>query len=181
MLAFTTALFTATIALLGKLVFDAWDRYRQRQGIAASVAGEMRAYMELLEPQKMASHIRLLLTLPRETRLVALSAFGPLPQTHPVFDKVADKIGLLSIDIALEISKFYNVVTGMRLLASGLSTERFMNLPDNMQTAQLGFCLSALEKHFPAGAKLADRLEVIARQSFRCYALQCGATANISG
>lgn len=104
---------------------------------------------------------------------MGLSAFGPLPQTHPVFDKVADKIGLLSIDIALEISKFYNVVTGLRLLASGFSTERFMNLPDKMQTGQLEFCLAALDRHFPAGAVLADRLEVISRENFHCYFLTC--------
>src|ERR1700722_9958925 len=114
------------MAIVGKMAFDEYDRYRLRRGVAAGLAGEIRAYIELLQPATLAANLRRLASFPRPDRLAGLSAFGPLPNSHPVFDRVADRIGLLSVDIALQISKFYNVVTGFRLLASGVSTERFM-------------------------------------------------------
>jgi hypothetical protein len=173
MLAFTAALITATMALVAKIIFDAFDRYRLRQGVAAGLAGEIRAYIELLQPEKMSAALRAFARLPRAERIIKLSAFGPLPSSHPVFDKVADRIGLLSVDIALDISKFYNVVTGFRLLATGASTERFLNLPDEIQTAQLEFVAAGIEKYILGSATLTAQLEAMARQSFVCYVYRC--------
>jgi hypothetical protein len=137
----------------------------------------MRAYIELLGPEKIVSHVREIAGLPRPDRLTRLSAFGPLPNSHPVFDKVADRIGLLSIDVALQISKFYNVVTGFRLPASGASTDRFMNLPDGVQISQLEFVAAGIEKYILGGVTLTNQLKAIARQSFCCYICGCEPTS----
>jgi hypothetical protein len=88
-------------------------------GIAAALAGEINAYVDLLsakiDGRDAAASYRLAAGLNQDARLVWLRTIPPLPSAHPVFDKVAEKIGQLPHAEAYAISRFYNVITGMRL------------------------------------------------------------------
>ena len=175
MLAFTTALLTATIALVGKIGFDSWARYRERQGIAASLAGEIQMYLHFAGKPGLVTILRGLAGANREERLRGLMVFGELPKGHPVFDRVADKIGLISVDVAFELSKIYNVVTSMRLMISQFSSDRFITLSDEQQAEMITPVADGIETYLiPAGA-LVVRLQQISHQPFRCYLCKCGA------
>ena len=54
----SAALYTATAALFGKIGFDAWTHSRERQTIAAGLAGEISAYLELLNAQQFGRDLR---------------------------------------------------------------------------------------------------------------------------
>ena len=112
MLALTTALFTAALALLGKIGFDLWGRQRDRRGLAGALAGEIGAYLDLLNGDTLSAAYRQIAALDRDLRVGRLRSLPALPTTHPVFDKVAEKLGTLPHAAAYGVSRFYNVVTG---------------------------------------------------------------------
>ena len=170
MLAFDTALFTASIALVGKMAFDSWARYRERQGLAASLAGELGAYLSFWHPNNPAVGMRTLADLPRVQRTPLLQLFSKLPDNHPVFDRVSDKIGLLSISTARDISKIYNVVSGLRLFLMDLSSERFLGLDDHLQTGLLNRMADMAEPELAAMPKLIVVLEEIYHERYYDYA-----------
>ena len=97
-------------------------------------------------------------------RAARLAAFGPLPSSHPVFDKVADKIGLLSTGLARDISKFYNVVTGMRIVISNISSDRFKSLPDEVQVRMIEEVGKIIAKNIIPATSMVNRLDQIVRQ-----------------
>ena len=173
MTALAAAFFTAALALVGKIIFDVWSRHREKQGIAASLAGEIGAYVELLRPEILVSSFRGIAEMEYPERVRALAAFGPLPSSHPVFDKVADKIGLLSTGLARDISKFYNVVTGMRLLISNISSDRFKNLSNDMQVRMIEEVIKMVEKHIIPATTMVDQLDRTARRNFGCVLCNC--------
>ena len=169
MFALAAALFTAALALLGKIVVDVWTRYGERRGIAGALAGEISAYVDFLKPDTMPSAFRDLAAFGREQRLDWFRTYPPLPTSHPVFDKVADKIGILPFRAARGITRTYNFVTGVRLLLSSMSTPGFLEASDVFQQARLTVVANAIEHEGPAARELIDLLHRIARQSFWSY------------
>jgi hypothetical protein len=90
------------------------------------------------------------------------------PTGHPVFDKVADKIGLLPASEALDVSSIYNVVTGMRIIISSLSSDEIANADDEVQVAILGKIADTIEQNYPVAQNLVERLKRISDQGFWC-------------
>ncbi len=174
MLALTTALFAATLALLGKIGFDVWGRHRDRRSIASAIAGEIEAYIELLNGPETSAGYRLLATAgDRAGRIAMFRAVPNLPTSHPVFDKVADKIGLLPIAEAYGISRIYNVVTGMRLLISGMSSQGFIDASDHIQVHRMIFVSDTMEREVAAARALVARLKRVSRQNLWCWVGGC--------
>ncbi len=141
----SAALYTAALALFGKVAFDAWTRSRERRTIAAGLAGEIGAYLDLLNPQQHGQNLRTWAAADPEIRAAMLKAIPPLPTNHPIFDAVAGKIGHLTPDQAKGVSRIYNVVTGMRLLMAGMSSDAFAALPENIQSFQLEYIAKLIE------------------------------------
>ena len=165
MVPLAAALFTAALALFGKVLFDLWSTYRERRGIAGALAGEIRAYVDLLNPAMSSAAYRRLASLDRETRLRCLRAFPALPTNHPAFDKLAEKIGLLPQRAAYGVSRIYNVVTGMRLLLSSMSFQGFLDADDSYQRGRIIFVADSMEREIEAARDLIQELECISRQS----------------
>jgi hypothetical protein len=165
MLALTVALFTATLALAGKIFFDLRGVYRARRGIAGALAGEIAAYLELLNVKTTCAGFRMLATAPADAVLKFCAAQTELPTTHPVFDKAADQIGLLPHAEAEDISRVYNIVTGFRLLLSSMSSPGFLAAGEAVQKSRINFMLEALEREEPKALDLVVRLKRIAQQS----------------
>jgi hypothetical protein len=168
MLPFTVAFLVAALALVGKIVFDLWERHHQRGSIAAALAGEIGAYVKLLDPPNTVAAYRTIATFDHATRRRRLRSMLKTPTGHPVFDKVADKIGLLPAAEALDISAIYNVVTGMRIFMSSLSSDEFANADDEVQVAILGKIADTIEQYHPFALDLVERLKRISAQRFLC-------------
>jgi hypothetical protein len=169
MLALSGAFFTAALALIGNIVYGLWTRYRERRGVAAALAGEIAAYVTVLDAPTTIAAYRRLATLEDDTRRRRLRAMVKPPQGHPVYDKVADKIGLLPVAEALEVSAIYNVVTGLRILLSNLSSDEFANVEDDVQVAYLNKIAEGLEKYCPRAEQLVARLNRISNGNFWQY------------
>jgi hypothetical protein len=153
-------------AIISKVVYDLWSRWREKRGIAAAIAGELGAYIAFLKMGKPSAHFRTMATMDSAMRVRVLRAFPPLPTSHPVFDKVADKIGLLPPDDARAISRAYNAVTGFRLHLTNLSSDRFLAADDAVQAETLKVLATMLEDEVKRAKSLIDRLLRIATTGF---------------
>lgn len=165
MFALTTAFIAATLALLGKIGFDVWGRHRERRGIAGALAGEIGAYVDLLNPETTPAAYRAVAALDRNQRLERLRGFPPLPTSHPVFDKVADKIGVLPYQAAYGISRVYNVITGMRLALASMSAAGFLEACDEVQQGRLFFVAEAIEQEGKTARDVVTLLKKVSQQS----------------
>jgi hypothetical protein len=167
MLALTVAFFTAALALAGNILAGLWRQYLERRGIAAALAGEIGAYMKLLNPPTTAKNFRAIAALDEATRRRRLgSMLTKTPEGHPVFDKVAGKIGLLPVAEALDVSAIYNIVSGMRIILSGLSTEKFVAADAEMQIANLNYIADTFEQQHQPAQDLVRRLTGISNEPF---------------
>ena len=164
-----TALFTAALALVGKIGFDVWTRYREYRGIAGALAGELSAYVDFLKPETTPAKFRSLAALDREQRLDWLRTYPPLPTSHPVFDKVVEKTGIFPFRVARGVSRTYNLVTGIRLLLSSMTTPGFLEASDAVQQGRLIVVAEALGHEGPAARDLIAMLHYISQQSFWRY------------
>lgn len=160
------AIWGAALSLIGKVAFDIWTRiskYRaDRKSVAAALAGEIGGYLVTLNPDVTAPRYRAIAALDRETRVRKLAAFPPLPTGHPAYDKLADKVGVLPPHLTREISRIYNVVTGVRLLIMHFHTPAFLAADDEYQTGLIEQVAVAMEDHTPAAREAVRQLEEIA-------------------
>jgi hypothetical protein len=167
MASLATAFFTAALALFGNIVVSLFGRHRERCSIAAALAGEIGAYIWHLDPSTTVESYRRVATFDHATRRRRLRSMPRrLPDNHPVFDKVADKIGLLPVAEAGDVSSIYNVVTGMRLMITGLSSDEIANADDEVQIASLNFIADGIERNHRPALDLVERLKGLANQSF---------------
>ena len=130
MSAIELAIVSGLIAFLAKIGFDIRIEHQARKAVAAALAGEMCAYLRLSQPEKTASESRLLLALLFEERQKCLTGNFSLPSGHPVFDQVADKIGILTPQAAQGVSEAYNIFTLVRLALILIGSETFLHVPD---------------------------------------------------
>jgi hypothetical protein len=159
------AIFTAAIALLAKIALDLWNRGHERRAIAGALAGEIGAYESFFD-QDVATNYRKIASLPLADRRQVLSGFPPLPLGHPVFDKVAGRLGLLSTSQAREVSRIYNIVTGTRLVITNFSSEKFLQAPDNYQKGILEFIAKTIDTEMPRARLLVTDLDLASRKSW---------------
>jgi hypothetical protein len=160
------ALLTAALALVGKIFFDLTNLHRERQGVAAALAGEIGAYLDLLRPETIIPAYRQIATAERNLRIEFFKSYPPLPVGHPVFDKIADKVGLLPLDAAFGVSRVYNIVTGFRILQVSMSAQGFIDAPDAFQIGRLSAIADLIEREIaPAQLLIAD-LKGVSQENF---------------
>jgi hypothetical protein len=166
MVPLATAFFTATLALLGNIFVSVLGRHRERRSIAAALAGEIGAYIRHINPSTTVESYRKVAAFDHAMRRRRLNSMPQrLPDNHPVFDKVADKIGLLPVAEAEDVSSLYNVITGMRLMIAGLSSEEIANADDEVQIAYLNSIAETIKRNHQPALDLIERLKGIANQS----------------
>ena len=160
------AIGAASLSVIGKIAFDVYSKWSQhrtdQRAIAAAIAGEIGGYLAALNPEVTAPRYRVLAALDRETRVRKLAAFPPVATGHPAYDKLSDKVGLLPPHLTREISRIYNVVTGMRLLIMHFRTAEFLAADDDYQRALIEQVAIAMEYHVPAAREAVKQLEEIA-------------------
>ena len=125
----TAGLVSASITLAAGFLLEDYKRHRDRQATAMAFMGEIKTLMDLSrkldlagKAKGLADQLRPLQQLPPGFGTPEIIKIG-----NPVFDKAADKIGVLPDDIPMLISEFYNWISGLRIgyfnaVASGPAT-----------------------------------------------------------
>ena len=165
MLALTTAILTAILAIIGKILVDVRQRGQDRRGLAAALAGEIAAYIEPFQTRDVVVSMRVIAKYDRAERRSRLAGFPPLPTGHPVFDALASKVGLLPPELAKGVSGFYNKITGLRLLMGNVSSDRFLDADDAIQVGCLEEVARIVEVGLAPAQTLVDALSVEAQRS----------------
>lgn len=159
-------LWVAALSVFGKIIFDAWTYDRAVRGIAAGLAGEISAYVDLLKPEETPRRYREIAGKARDERVALMRAFPSLPSAHPVFDKVADKLGSLGSEDASSVSRLYNIVTGVRLVIQNMTLAGFLEAPDYYQQNTLNWIAATIETEVPIARELVGRLKDRAARPF---------------
>lgn len=157
------AVFAAAISVITKVAYDLFTHWRSRRSIAGGLAGEIGAYYRIWHDYDLAAGLRRHTTESRADRQDWLRSFPAPPTGHPVFDRVSDRLSLLSPDNVQRTSEAYNLVTGMRLLLAGLALPGFVEASDSLQTARLTTMATMLDKEMLRFPGTVARLETASR------------------
>lgn len=170
MLPLTVALTTATLALVGNIFFNSWNLYHERSSIAAALAGEIEAFEAINPPPNNSNPYRDVAKLDNASRRMRLLTAPKPSMSNPVFDKVADKIGLLPPAEARDVSKVYYVFSSIRLFIAHLSDEQFAkNADEAVQIKMLNDIAGFIDANYKDAHSLVGRLDQISKQSFIAY------------
>jgi hypothetical protein len=137
--------------------------WRTRRSVAGALAGEIGAYYRLLSTNDLAGGLRTHATAPRADRRDWARSLPATPTGHPVFDKMSDRIGMLSSQNAQRISEVYNLVTSMRILLAGFTLPGFIDASDRMQAARLAITADLLDKEILRFPGTIARLDTASR------------------
>lgn len=173
MWAIALAVVTGVTGFLTKIVLDIRAEHQARKAIAAALAGELGAYLRLSQPEQTAESIKLFAKIPHDKRADYLRGLFTLPSGHPVFDRVADKIGGLSPEAARGISEAYNIITCARLILMAMSSESFLQASDEVQVTRITVMADMFAKEIEGMRRTVTLLDRLSRQSFRCYLMGC--------
>lgn len=169
MWAIVVAIITGVIGFLTKIYLDIRTEHQARKAVAAAISGELSAYLRLSRPEESIKNIRGLAELRYEERCLHLRGLFSLPSVHPVFDRVADQIGSLAPEAARGISEAYNIITSARLLLMSMSSEPFVQLPDQTQIARINVMTDMFAQEIEGMRKTVFLLDRLSRQKFHCY------------
>ena len=163
------------IGFLTKIRLDIRIKHQSRKSVAAALAGELGAYLRLLQPEQTVEHIkaRLLQRFLAKSDSSSCAARSLFQLAIPVFDRVADKIGGLPPEAARGISEAYNIMTAGRLLLTSMSSDSFLQSPDEAQVARIIVMADRFGQEIEGMQRIIALLERLSHQSFRCYLMAC--------
>ncbi len=164
------AIVTGIAALLGKLIADSWSRHRQTAAVASAIYGEIQSYVHDLRPHVTTAARKALEVFDDADELNArLRGFSQLPFAHPVFNAVADRLGLLPAKLCEEVATFYTVVTGVRGIMATFPTDEFAKTTQEVKRDLLIRVAESTERHIhPVGITL-EWLNQIGTSSYTSY------------
>lgn len=164
------AIVTGIAALLGKLIADSWSRHRQTAAVASAIYGEIQSYVHDLRPHvTTAAHKALEVFDDAEELNARLRGFSQLPFAHPVFNAVADRLGLLPAKLCEEVATFYTVVTGVRGIMATFPTDEFAKTTQEVKRDLLIRVAESTERHIhPVGITL-EWLNQIGTSTYTSY------------
>ena len=171
--ALATALFTITLALLGKIGFDLWDRYRDRRGIAGAIGGELAAYLDLLNRPDIWADYKAATHLDRVSKIAKFKATPRLPIAFPVFEKLADRLGLLPNSAAVEISRSYIMLSCLCNLNKSISDKSFIESDEEFQNNRLNYIADLMMMEVARSLSLVQFLREVSKQGFMCWIFRC--------
>jgi hypothetical protein len=166
MLALSTALITAALAIWGKILSDRWTLHQQKCGIAAALAGEIDGIMRSRTPTQLGEALLKLADFSHEERNKILQATSKVAGGSPVFEKIADKVGLLPVNEAADVCRIYGYIRGLNLNMDRFTSADFAKIDDRMQMAAIKAAVKNLQENYPLSQDLVARLTVIAKQEF---------------
>jgi hypothetical protein len=145
------------------------NRASGQEGYRGGLAGEVGSYLRLSQPKRTVESIKLLAKIPYDERIIRLRGLFSLPSGHPVFERVADKIGSLSPDAARGMSEASNIIAGARLMLTVMSSESFLQASDEVQVTRITAMADMFTREIDGMRRAVILLERLSRQSVRCY------------
>jgi hypothetical protein len=113
-------------AFFGSLIAEDYRRFRDSQGIAAAIAGELTSYVEGGEVM-----LRMLAIMKQQTANGVVIAFKSFdPPTDVLYSALAGKIGLLGAAMARDTAYVYQRINGFRVGYMVLTREHSSLTPD---------------------------------------------------
>jgi hypothetical protein len=171
MLALTIAILTGTLAVIGKVLSEFWARYLDRRAIAGAIAGEIRAYFEIVDRGNVAQSYRAIAQLDDgKLRQILMSFPRTILKGSPVYDKLSDKLGIIPSAYVFEISRIYNILEGARLLIADLPNMAAPEIPEDLRKRRLLNLAGGIDDGIMSAKKIASDLETLSHQSFMDYA-----------
>ncbi len=98
-----------------------------------------------------------------------LRGFSQLPFAHPVFNAVADRLGLLPAKLCEEVATFYTVVTGVRGVMATFPTDEFAMTTMEVKRDLLLRVAESTERHIHPVNVTLEWLNQIGTSSYRSY------------
>ena len=145
------ALLTAAGAFTVGLLLENYRRHRDRQVLAATILSEVDAILDLFASLDMVGRYKSLRNTLQERASRGLPHAGvedsSLVFPVTVYEKCADKIGLVGMPIAPEIVWFYNLVYGFR--SSARMVVQRSDLPIEGRIDTVDYILSLLADGVP--------------------------------
>ncbi|HEY0182943.1 MAG TPA: hypothetical protein VGC09_09065, partial [Rhodopila sp.] len=145
-------------------------RHRQTAAVASAIYGEIQSYVHDLRPHvTTAAHKALEVFDDTDELNARLRGFSQLPFAHPVFNAVADRVGLLPAKLCEEVATFYTVVTGVRGIMATFPTDEFAKTTREVKRDLLIRVAESTERHIhPVGITL-KWLNQIGTSSYTSY------------
>lgn len=151
------ALATAIISGYG---LENYRRHKDRQGIASALYGEISALMNITRENDVVAALKQLISeIEANVNFPLGSISTPIANVNPVFDKLADKIGLLSYDTPEYLARFYNGLMGYRKTFSELYMGSYDKYPDKRLAALRSIVKIAEESERISGILLPKLLD----------------------
>lgn len=124
-----SALIGAIAAILTGVPLEHYRRHRDRQGSAAVLAAEIAALLHVFSRNDASKKFEALLPILDSGKDVQLPTMYTVnPEFGPIFEKNIDKLGLLPVDVADRIVRFYSYLVGIRALIKNLIDSSWKDL-----------------------------------------------------
>lgn len=138
-----------------------YRRFREGKAIAAALAGELSSII-LSFPELLPNLVSMKILLDRNMKI----ALPEMPdQISPIFEKCADKVGLLGVDSAGDIAFVYDQIRAFRTSFQLLSKQH-ENMGSAWSGLLVGRCLSLIETNKPIAEALVFKLRVHSESSY---------------
>src|SRR5206468_3840947 len=122
MVAIIVAVLTACGAFLIGLLIEDYKRYRDTQALAAALRSEIRVLLQLVEELKIEENYRGMRDIMQSGRELPVFPTDGLTFPITIYEKCADRVGILGEQEADGVVRFYNFLNGFRTaLRLGLS------------------------------------------------------------
>lgn len=154
----------AAVVLVGygsHFLAEDYRRSREGKAIAAALAGELRSIMLSL-PELRPNLAQMKVLLDRNMKI----ALPEMPdQSSPIFEKCADKVGMLGVELAGDIAFVYDQIRAFRTSFQLLSKQHA-----NMGAAWSGLlverCLALIKSNEPLSEALIIKLRAFSDSSY---------------
>lgn len=167
--ALAAAIFTAALALLGKVSLDFWNQYRERRALAAALAGEIASLVFGYDVPTVAAAWRRIAAADQKERSSHFAGLQSTPTNYPIFDRLSDRLGLLPVSYIQAISVFYQININLRIVHNNLSNPSFLSSATSMQFSKCNWMAGSVEVFTPLGKELSIGLNKISQESFRRF------------
>ncbi|PMQ03720.1 hypothetical protein DyAD56_18620 [Dyella sp. AD56] len=152
---------TITGAFLGSLIAEDYRRFRDAQGTAASLSGELSSYVE--GGQEM---LRLLGLMKEATEAGTVLPFKEFePPKDILYEAQAKNLGLLGADMAKDVAYVYQRINGFRT-GYAILTRAHKELKPNEVASSLAACERMIKASQDRAARLLRNLDSLAAAEY---------------
>lgn len=156
--AFTAAVL---VGFCSHFAAEDYRRFRDGQAIAAALAGELSSIMMSL-PGLRPNLVQMKAMLDRQ---LGINLPEMADQSSPIFEKNAEKVGLLGVELACEVAFVYDQIRAFRTSFQLLSRHHSTMKPIWCSNL-VGSCIELIERNEPRAQLLIEKLRTYSDSSY---------------